>query len=409
MKRHLWLVASVVVNVVLLAALATRWSAVRPSSTPPPSPTALPPASLGVPVPPVVPAQGMPLGSMASAQAAEWPRWLPQLRAAGVSEEILAGLVIADFDTRWDQRLGYLQRQYEAGAIEQTVVAHAHNLGDAEQEQELRLALGDEGFRRWEQRNLLREFAPQQLRLTPAEGDAIYDLRRNLIVQRRGLEQANQRGEIDDADLADRLAAVETDYHARLKPLLGEERYAILNGADAEPNADLRRQLQNVAVSPAQLNALADVRRASDALNAEIDRQWDESPTRELGFEMRRLALEAARDREYERVLGSEKFAEFKKANDARYQSLKRFAETWRISHGELENLYATLQNYDRTVGDFRQQAFLAEQKGQPVDWPDLQRAITEFSQQLEQSIRKSLGDERFDRLKRSAVLTFDQ
>ena len=340
--------------------------------------------------------------------SAEWPRWLAQLRTAGVSRHVLAGLVVADFDRRWDERHVELQRQYEAGEIDAEDVSRDHAERERAKEAELRLALGDEGFRRWDKENVLRDFSLSRIALSIAEGDELYDLRKKSQEQRAHLEQANRRGEIDDADLSERLTAVETTYHDRLKALIGQERYETLQGANEDLTADLRRQTRDLQIEPAQLTALADLQRARDEMQSQLA-QLESAPAGGTGFEARREAIDAARDREFERVLGPAAFAEFEKQNDRRYRLMKHYAAAWQLTEPEIAQLYGTIQSYEKTVRHTRQQALLAEQQGRPTDWATVQRGIDYYTQQTEQNLRSALGPERYELLKRNDAIGLEK
>ncbi|HUR60096.1 MAG TPA: hypothetical protein VM029_20400 [Opitutaceae bacterium] len=343
-----------------------------------------------------------------AAKGAEWTRWLGALRGAGVSSRVLAGLVTADFEERWEKRLAQLQRDFEQGRLSLDDLVRIQRGHDAELEKEMRLALGDEGFRQWDKAVVLREMGASALELSTAEGEAAYALRKDLVAQLRAAEAAHDRGELDESDLAERLSTLERDHQEKLKPLLGAERYAALQGRGDDIRGELRRELRKIALEPAQFDALAEARRASDREHAEVARQ-EEGGAKGVDFELRRAAIDAAREREYERVLGPVAYADYQRNNDTRYQVMQRYANAWKISEAEIAGVYATIRSYENTVRGYRQQALAAEQVGQPADWVAVQRRITQYTQQTEDALRRSLGEERFEKLKRHSALTLEQ
>ncbi len=82
-------------------------------------------------------------------------RWLvDQLRAAGVPNNVLARVVLSDLEEDWQKRL-------EEGALKDPgnpdTMAALHLEQEKDTEAEMRTALGEEGFKSWDQGNLLRE------------------------------------------------------------------------------------------------------------------------------------------------------------------------------------------------------------------------------------------------------------
>src|SRR5204863_6228587 len=88
----------------------------------------------------------------------EWQNWIDNLRAAGVSEKVLAGLVNSDFENRWRIKLREVEKQFQDGEIDSDAVVRANQDHDIELEKEMRAALGEEGFRRWDKEKWLAEF-----------------------------------------------------------------------------------------------------------------------------------------------------------------------------------------------------------------------------------------------------------
>jgi hypothetical protein len=340
---------------------------------------------------------------------AEWPKWLKPIRTAGAPPHALASMVMADFERRWSARMADLQNQYQNGTIDMATLTRAMNRRDAEQEAELRAALGDADFREWDKEVTLRGFTPGGKPLSPTESDAVYDLQKALAAKRMKLDEANQRGEIDDEDVAAQMTAADKDYENQLKPILGDERFAALQTGPDESAAELRRQLRVVKADENQFKALLEIRRVTDELQSEVGMQAENAPAAGVDYEARRKAIEAARDREYERVLGPAGFASFQRDNDSRYQAMQRYAAAWKLEGQEIDTVFSQIQSYEKTLRDYRQQAIAAEQRGLPVDWDAVQRGVTQLSQQAEQTFRSTLGEDRFDKLKRNSVLNLGE
>jgi hypothetical protein len=119
-------------------------------------------------------------------------------------------------------------------------------------------------------------------------------------------------------------------------------------------------------------------------------------------------ALEVQRDEEYKKVLGPDAFAEFQRNQDQQYQSLKSIGGSLGFTSDDINSLYATIQGYQSEVADYRDRAKALENQGQTIDWPGVDQALQNFSQQTETALRDKLGD-RFDKLKRSNLMPFER
>src|SRR5213075_434489 len=105
MKR--WLITSLVINVVLIALLLFTTRPVETEVVPAPQ-IAEAAAGSNVPTANVPPPKTV---SVFRAAAGGWHSWLDELRAAGVPNRILARLVSADFENRWEERQRAMQHQ----------------------------------------------------------------------------------------------------------------------------------------------------------------------------------------------------------------------------------------------------------------------------------------------------------
>jgi hypothetical protein len=399
MPRDRRLFVSVLANGFLAAGLI--WSLVRPAHVPPPLPTAV--ASR---VPVVAPGAKSASSPRGPAEAAEWPQWMAELRIAGVPNRVLASVVLTDFDRRWEQTQRKLQRDFDAGEIDSETLMRAATQHDREMESELRQALGETGFRAWQKDRLLHEFTLAGVPMSEEESDRIYQLRRTDEEHRRRLGEAQRRGEIDSLELSSRLGALDSDYQAKLVGVLGEKRINEMNFSGDGVEADVRRHLKRVDIPSGQVEELADVQRARDILQNDLAAHAGHNAEGDPAFEARRLAIDAARDQAFERILGSQSFAEWQKSRDPRFLNLRRYATAWQLNEAEVASVYASIQTQENRTRGYRLRALSAERQGVPTDWAAVQNQIDELAQQTEQSLRRALGDERFERLKRNEVLT---
>src|SRR5436190_10334227 len=125
--------------------------------------------------------------------------WIDALRASAVPERLVAEVAAADFEDGWRTRSIELQRKLKTGAIDGDAMRLFDLQHDGEEEKELRAKLGDEGFRKWNQERLLRDYDLAALNLSGSETEALYELRKGVEQQRHDLAEAALRGEVDEA------------------------------------------------------------------------------------------------------------------------------------------------------------------------------------------------------------------
>ncbi len=399
MQSKNWFGISVVLNLVLMGAVLHFWTA-RNSARP---------ATIVVTTNIVAPAERVealakpiPRTAGTNANEPQWRQWLDQLRAAGVPDNILAGVVSTDFEARWDKRRRELQAKYNRGELDDNAMSAFEQQHDVEQEKEMRAALGNDGFTRWDRDNKLSEFDLAKLNLTPTETDALYALKKDLTTKQRELEQEKASGQMDDADFNDKQTAIQKDYDDQLKTLLGQDRYASMQAPD---DSSLRRSLKNLNANDQQFQAVLEAQKQWNDRRAELERASETAQVQGQAYDEQMRAIDAARDAEYQRVLGTNGFDEFQKAQDANYQTLKRFATNWQLSDSDVDYVYRSLQYYQKSVQDYQQQAQALEQQGQQVDWSAVQTNIQQFSDQMGDTLQKYLGDDRFQKLKRNNLL----
>jgi len=394
MKRLL--IISVALNAILLAALLSRTRATN-NTTEPQTPTPI--AKIIIPLPPQPPPP-------THAKSTDINSWLPDLRAAGVPNKILANVVIADFENRWDARERNLQKQFDAGDLDASAITRAEDERVAEREQTLRNALGEEGFREWDKENTLRDLNLDNLNLSAAETDSLYQLRKTLMQTQRDLQTASHEGKIDDADLSRKLSALQTQYDTQVHALLGDDRYAQMNVSPDPTTADLRRKTINLHPTDDELTALTAAQKQWNDQRAALDHQLESAQITPEQHDAQMQALDSARDQACQRALGANTFAQFERSQDPNYQAMKHFSTAWQLTDDDIDYLYSTLQYYKTSVASYQQQLQTLQNQGQPVDWTNVQKSISQFSGQIDQTLQNYLGDERFKKLEQNNILT---
>jgi hypothetical protein len=343
----------------------------------------------------------------ASASESDRRRWIvDDLRAKGVPENVLARLVRSDLEESWDKRF-------------EEVALKTHGDGDAmaalqvekekDTEAQMRAALGEEAFKRWDQGNMLREANIGKAELTPSESDAIYELKKNLQRRQWELTEARVKGGMDDAGINEALNKAYSDFNQQMKTLLGDDRYAKSQGLDdGTAAANLRQELTKVNPSDSQFQDLLKAQQKWNQRRSELDKQFQDDPSAGA-YALQLKTLDAERDQEYERVLGTNMFDSLQKTQDGGYSKMKKYEAVWGLDDAQIDYVYGTMKYYERNAQDYQNQAKALEAQGQQVDWEAVNKNLQQFTQQTQQTLQNYLGGDRFDRLRQNGVFQFDQ
>jgi len=337
------------------------------------------------------------------ASASDRRRWLvDQLRAAGVPNNVLARVVLSDLEEGW-------QRRFEECHGDADTMAALQQEHDRDEEAEMRAALGDEGFKSWDQENLLREANIGKIQFTDSETNALYDLKKKLQQRIRDLEQARLNGEMDDAEINDASDKAYSEFNQQMKALLGDERYAKSQGLDdGTAAANLRQDLAKVNPSDSQFPELLKAQQQWNDARSGLDKQFQDDPS-SADYAEQIKALDEARDQEYQRVLGTNVFDTLQKAQDDGYSKMKKYENIWGLDDNKIDNVYGSIKYYEKSVQDYQDQASALEAQGQSVDWDAVNKNLQQFKEQTQQALQNSLGQDCFNKMQRNGVFQFDE
>jgi hypothetical protein len=328
--------------------------------------------------------------------------WIEQLRRAGVPNRILARVVQADFAEEWDQRMFDCRRDGNKIAVLQ-------RQRERDEEAEVRAALGEEGYKAWDQENMLREANIGKIQLTATESDTIYELKKKMQRSFWELEEARLKGKMDDAEIEDAYNKAYSGFNERMKALLGDERYGKSQGMDdGAVAANLGQELAKVNPSDSQLHELLKAQQQWNERRAELDKEFQDNPS-SAAYAEQIKGLDAARDQEYQRVLGTNVFDTFQKEQDGRYARMKRYENNWGLDDGKIDYVYGTVKDYEKSVQDYQAQARALEEQGENVDWRAVSTNLQQFALQTQQTLQNYLGQESFNKMQRNGVFQFEQ
>jgi hypothetical protein len=336
------------------------------------------------------------------ASASDRRRWIiDQLRAAGVPNNVLARVVLSDLDEAWDRR-------FAEGPGDADAVAALQQERERDEEAEMRAALGEEGYRLWDQEKLLREVNSGKIPLTTSETNAIYALKKKLQQRQRDLEQARLNGDMDDAEINDATDKAYSEFNRQMKTLLGDDRYAKSQGLDeGTAAANLKQDLAKVNPSDSQFQELMKAQQQLNESRSKLDKQFQDDPS-SAAYADQIKALDEARDAEYQRVLGTNVFDTLQKEQDVGYSKMKKYENIWGLDDNKVDYAYGALKYYEKSVQDYQAQAHALEAQGQSVDWDAVNRNLQQFAEQTRQSLQNYLGQDSFNKMQRNGVFQFN-
>ena len=334
--------------------------------------------------------------------------WPQALRDAGISEKVIADVAAANFEDRWHKLAEENQRKFDRGEIDHAALMQLDLEHDGEQEKELRATLGDEGYRRWDQTRVLADLDRTGVQLSAGESDQLYEMRKDLDRKRLELDKACQQGKLTSEEAASQRQAMDAQYNQQLAKVLGDERYAQTQSGGDTGIAELKRNLHDIKADDSQVAGLQTAQETWNSQRSELDLKLQKGEVTAEDYEKQMKTLETQRDQQYQQVLGADGFAALQRNQSEQYQTLKRIGPGIGFTDDDINNLYASIENYQSGVRDYRDRAQQLQDQGQTVDWPGVEKALRDFSQQTENTLRDKLGD-KFDKLKRSNVMPFER
>jgi hypothetical protein len=337
------------------------------------------------------------------ASASDRRRWIiDQLRAAGVPNKVLARVALSDLEEGW-------QNRFEECRGNADTMAALQQEQEKDEEAEMSAALGEEGFKLWDQEKQLREANIGKIQLTASETDALYDLKKKLQQRQRDLEQARLKGEMDDAEINDANDKAYSEFNRQMKALLGDERYAKSQGLDAgTAAANLQQDLAKVNPSDSQFQDLLKAQQQLNESRSALDKQFQEDPS-SAAYAEQIKALDEARDQEYQRVLGTNVFDTLQKEQNDGYSKMKKYETIWGLDDNKIDYVYGAIKYYEKSVQDYQAQARALEAQGQSVDWDAVNKNLQQFAEQTQQALQNYLGQDNFIKMQRNGVFQFNE
>jgi len=317
----------------------------------------------------------------------------------GIPNDILARVVMADLDHGWNQRGAELAIKYHGDPDRMAALQLEI---DQSKDAEMRAALGEAGFRQWDQENMLREVNQGNIELSPAESGQAYDVWKKLQQRQLDLEQSKVKATMDPADIAEATDRAVSEFNLQLRALLGEDRYAKAQ-QPGDGSAALKQDLAQVNPSDSQFQELLKAQQQWNDQRSALDNQFQNDAT-SPDYTAQLKTLEDARVQEYQRVLGTNAFDTLQKQQDPGYNQMKKFATLWGLDDNKIDSMYAAIQYYQKTAQDYQAQASALQTQGQPVDWDSVNKNLQQFADQTQQAMENYVGPDVFNKMQRNGV-----
>jgi len=330
--------------------------------------------------------------------------WIEVLRNQNVPEKIIARLAMADFEDRWQNRQAAAQDAYNRGDIDSDALAATEREHDVEEERDLRVKLGEEAFRRWDQARLFEQFNLHNVSLTPGESDSLYELAAGLRQRLRDVEKDRQENQIDQATYNSLQAKAQSDFEGQLRTLLGDDRYSTLRGVNPTVG-DLRRSLRGVNLDNQQFATLVQAQEQWDTGRAQLEQQLVETGNTNLQQQID--ALEAQHDQTFANILGTNGLASYEKQQDSRYLEMQKNAGRWGLDNASIDYVYDTIQTFEKADAEYQNKLRDLKGSGLDADSENLQRPWQNYENEMAEYVRTNLTQSQYQALTQNRILPF--
>jgi hypothetical protein len=339
--------------------------------------------------------------------SAAFAKVVRDLKAAGEPPDLVVNMVVAEFNRQWRDQMNAVNRKLRSGQLDQEESQEFFSSRTDALGETITEVLGEDSFAYWDKQRLLRSVSTGGYTLSAAESNELYRVEKEREQRNRELTRARDNGELDPLDYEEQSKKSEEQYQQERAKLLPEDRRA--RATDEEDNllAALKQQTRGLNLSPQQLAELVDATRKNL-----VAMQGLES-LEPAGHAEKLQALEAALESEWIRILGAQGYADFKKASDYRYQTMKRYQEVWLLSDNDINYLYQTFAKYDKSIEERNAKtppvSESTDAEGKENSSAQTDNFADDMRQQLEAELLRSLGEERFRRFKAAGLIPQDE
>jgi hypothetical protein len=324
-----------------------------------------------------------------------WRDWIDKARQAGVPNRVLATIVTSDFEKRQQEQQEDLEKQFKEGKITMEEMNLAHLKQEIELENEMREALGEEGFLEWDMARELADVEMHYPGLTDEQARQVYDIHKQLTQSRRELEAAKINKEIDQNTFEKQCEMAQAKYDQEFWELMGYEHNNPLGG---DLTAQMKRALDDLNVTNEQFEAVRTVENDIADQQARMMQQSYSEAIDVKKMERDQQALRESGNQQVKEILGEEAFDYYQKQQDSRYLDMMDYADDWQLSGEDIEYVYEMLKYKE----DIKRDSQLNE-SGTPANG-EIEVDVEQVSNEVTQDLRDYLGPERFALLENNGI-----
>jgi hypothetical protein len=125
-------------------------------------------------------------------------------------------------------------------------------------------------------------------------------------------------------------------------------------------------------------------------------REWQRTVFRTGDYFKEVQAIQAARDAEYERILGPQGMAEWQKQQDYQYKQMIKYATAWQLSKADADFVYEAQRQYRQAVQDAAKN---------PGTYTARAEELRTLGEQAAQNVQNYLGADRYAKLKKAGAI----
>ncbi len=345
-----------------------------------------------------------------SIEAADYPTFIRRLRAAGLSDETILTLVVAEFHQRQQDDYLALQAQFDRGELSQEELTKRTAQASKETKAALEALLGRETYRSYE---MSQDFDLARLAQTGKFSDEVleryFDLKQKHDERRAEMATRLGTGEFESQEFQIESQKMEKLYRAELEKSLGAQvARQILTATDPTVQT-LRRQLKETPLTDEEAAEVAQILRDyNDAIqDLSILVARDYASPEEIQPDQQ--SVEEEKQERLLAVLGPERYAEYERQNDYTFQQMSSWAKRNELTDEQVNYVYGVVKDWREHQRALQSQVVeMPELIEDDAVFQQLQAAEDERLAAWEQAnvaardtLQAYLGPERYEQLRR--------
>jgi hypothetical protein len=334
----------------------------------------------------------------ASVETEDYPSFIKKLRAAGLSEDTIATLVVAEFfDRGMDDRIA-LQRKFNHGELTQEEFQVQSRQVQKDAEAALTALLGKEKYRQYQ---IDHDYQLRQLRasgqFSPEAMGQYFDLRKAHQDQMAALQEQYLAQGIDPSEYQDQVWELQKAHQENLTKALGADVAARIRAETDWQVQNLRRQMAAVKVGDDEYVQIAQILQHYQQEQQRISALQRRGELASQDTSAQQQSIEQQRKDQLAAVLGPVRYAEYEKQNDHVFRQMKQFGRPNGLNDEQVDYVYAVVKNQRTQQQDLHKQL-----QAKQISREDYNALIEQLNSGTRNTLQRFLGADRYERRKRS-------